>query len=183
MKPHWPENLETPLGIKNDFNWQELGAVIRILGQQNVQLVVETGVGRGDLAAWIMAIMTFNPDLSYVGITNDPQAVDPRVIGHASNSTQAFIAVGAPCGQIMLDRVRRLIRNSSAAMVICNGAQIDREVDVYLDLLRTGDVLVAHRFLEEYSGRKLIEMSRNGQLDRFTGDWLSRTRLIAGVVQ
>jgi hypothetical protein len=82
----------------------------------------------------------------------------------------------------MIKRVGGLVRNSSVAMILCNGLDIEREIDHFLPVLRPGDVIAAHRFMTDYKGRKLMEMTRNGQLARITGDWITRTRLIAGVI-
>lgn len=183
MREHWPQNSRDPLGIKNEFSWSEYGALFRIIGEQRVTLMIETGVGAGDLAAWMIAKSTFDPEFTYLGITNDPTMVDQRVVTQASlNKDHAFIATGAPCGKVILDRVGRMIRNSSGVMVLCDGTDIEREVDHYLPLLRSGDVIVAHHFLELYKGRRLMDMHRTDQLRRITGDWMNRTRLIAGVI-
>lgn len=183
MKTHWPQGSNQPFGIKNDFNWYELGAILRLVDEHQITQVIETGVGRGDLAAWMTAKVLFDPTFSYLGITNDPSLVDSRVIRRVETlSQQMFIAVGAPCADHMLVRVRRLVRNSTSALVLCNGQNIEREVDRYLPLLRTGDVIVANRFLETYNGRRLLDMARNSLIVRVTGDWMNHTRLIAGVL-
>lgn len=182
MKAHWPQDRDDPFGIKNDFNWNEIGAIFRIVGENNVRLVIETGVGRGDLAAWMISKTMFDPSFSYLGITNDPAAVDKKVIDSVILSGTSFVAVGAPCSKPMVDRVSKLIRNSSAALVLCDGLDIEREVDHYLPSLRTGDVIVAHHFLEVYKAKKLMDMARNDRLIRITGDWMTKTRLVAGVL-
>lgn len=176
----WPLGDEHPFGIKSDHTWTEIGALFRLVAENNVQTFIETGVGRGDLAAWMIAKTNFDPDFSYLGVTNDPNAVDPRI--QEKMNTQSFIAVGASCSPIMLRRVGSLIHNSTVALVLCNGLDIEREVDHYLPLMRPGDVIVAHQFLTAYKGRKLMDMSRNGQLVRVVGDWITRTRFIAGVL-
>lgn len=185
MKHLWPQDSNDPFGIQCDFNWQELGAILRVIGTHDVRLVIETGVSRGDLAAWMIAKSRFDPEFQYLGITNNPNSIDPKIKTaiESGQSGLAFVAVGAPCSDFILNRVSKLVRNSSCAMVLCDGTNIDREVARYLAILRPGDVIMAHRFLEEYNGNLLFQWSQSGKLDRITGNWMTTyTRLIAGIV-
>lgn len=177
----WPLGEAQPFGIKSDHSWAEIGALFRIIGENKVQTFIETGVGRGDLAAWMISKTYFDPGFQYLGITNDPVAVDPII--QVKMNLQAFVSVGAACSDMTIKRVKALVRNSSCVMVLCNGLDIEREVERYVPLLRPGDVIAAHRFLTDYKGRKLMDMSRNGQLRRIVGEWVTRTRFIVGVIE
>jgi hypothetical protein len=177
----WPLGTNAPFGIPSDYSWPELGALFHIIDDFGVQLVVETGAGRGDLAAWMISVCKWNLSIQYLGITNDPNAVDTRV--RESVADRAFISVGAACSPFMVRRVSSLVKNSSCAMILCNGLDIGREVDHYLPVLRSGDVIVAHQFIEKYSGSRLVSMSRDGSLKRISGDTLGHTRFIAGILE
>lgn len=178
---HWPLGQAQPFGVVSDHSWTEMGALFRMIDEHNVTLFIETGVGRGDLAAWMIAKCNFDPGFQYLGITNDPNAVDTRIREKVGDRT--FISVGAACSQPTMRRVGALIRNSTVAMVLCNGLDIGKEVDQYLSILRPGDLIVAHQFLTKYMGRRLMDMDRNGKLDRLSGNWLTPTRFIAGVLK
>lgn len=178
---NWPLGESQPFGVKSDYTWNEIGALFRIIAENQIQVFIETGVGRGDLAAWMIAKTNFDPEFSYLGVTNDPNAVDTRI--QTKMTLQSFVAVGAACSPMMIKRVGSLVHNATGAMVLCNGLNIEREVEFYLPILRPGDVIVAHHFLTTYKGKKLMDMSRNGQLRRIVGDWITRTRFIAGVLE
>lgn len=178
----WPLDSDQPFGVKSDHTWSEIGAIMRIIDECHVQTFIETGAGRGDLSAWMIAKCRFVPGFQYLGITNDPSGVDMSIQSQIGTQERAFIAIGAPCSDGMMRKVGSLIRNSSCAMVLCNGLDIEREVDRYLQILRPGDVIAAHQFLVQYRGRKLMDMARNERLDRIVGDWITRTRFIAGVL-
>lgn len=180
VKP-WPVGRDQPFGIKSDYTWSEIGTLFRIIDEQNVTLFIETGVGLGDLSAWMIARAGFDPGFSYLGITNDPGMVDLSIRNRLNE--QVFIAAGSPCSVSTVGRITRLVKNSSCALILCNGLDIGKEVDHYLSVLRSGDVLVAHQFPAVYSGRQIISGDREGKVKRIVGDWVTRSRFIAGVIQ
>lgn len=170
-----------PLGIESYYTWDEIGTIFRLVDQYNISLLVETGVGNGDLAAWMVAKATFDPEFSYLGITNDPGVVHPKVAAFVVNSPQVFVSVGVSCSNAMLGMVQRLIHNSSACMVLCSGVDVSREVQTYTKILRPGDIIAGHKFASEYKGTEIIQGNRNGQMSRILVPG-RMGRIIAGVL-
>lgn len=180
MTSGWPIYSSEPFGIKADYSWEEIGTIFRIMGDHKVSLLIETGVGQGDLAAWMIAKATFDNEFSYLGITNDPGSVDPKLQAMIISSPQVFISVGAPCSDAMITRVSKLIQNSSVAMVLCSGLAIEKEVNKYIEILRPGDIISAHRFASKYNGATIITGSRNGKMKRLL--YPRMDTVIAGVL-
>lgn len=170
-----------PLGIESYYTWDEIGTIFRLIDTHNISLLIETGVGNGDLAAWMVAKATFDPEFSYLGITNNPAFVDPKVAAFVVNSPQVFISSGASCSTAMLGMVQRLIHNSSACMVLCSGVDVSKEVKTYMNILRPGDIIAGHKFAKEYKGIEIIQGSRNGSMTRILVP-NRMGRIIAGVL-
>lgn len=180
----WPDTKKFPFGVQSDYSWNEIGALLRLIDEYNVGLVIETGVNRGDFAAWMMAICMFNTKFHYVGITCNIDLVDESVSDFIRGVPQAFISKGLSYSDAILAMVKKYINNSfSRVLVFCNGANVEKEFNAYMNILRPGDVICVSGFPVSFSLKHVTAKEQDKKLKRIASNWItSRTRLIAGIV-
>lgn len=178
----WPVDSCGPWGIKNDYSWRELGVIFRLLDENDVGLMIETGVHAGDVAAWMLLKGLIDESFHYVGITLELDRVSGAVRALLAGVTQSFIAPGLSYSPAILKRTGKLIQNSyRPVLVFCNGKDQEKEFHAYMQVLRPGDLIVVADFVR-FSLRNFTRYSNDGKLERVFASEMLHTRFIGGVL-
>ncbi len=180
---YWPKKTNQPFGIDSEYSWSELGAIYKIIADYKIGLFIETGVNRGDLAAWMLAKSFFIPDFHYVGVTCDLSLLDRKLEHLMKYAEQSFIATGVCWSHTILSRLAKMIKNSfHPVMVFCDGRDVEKEFRCYFDLLRPGDVIASYKFPTEFKMSNFSKLENDEKVQRITGDFMKNTAIIAGVL-
>lgn len=183
ISKEWPVGLNQPLQVRNDFTWKEVGTLFRLIADHRVGLVIETGVGGGDIASWMICKCLFDPGFHYTGITIDIACVSPKIQEMLQKAPQAFIAPGLSYSDAILKWVSKFIHNSfDPVLVFCNGQNQVKEFEAYLSILRPGDVIVISGFPTMFPFGRFDRQVRTEKIQRVHPDITIGTRLLAGVV-
>lgn len=179
----WPVDKNSPWGIRNDYTWREIGVVLRLIDEFNVGLVIETGVGAGDVAAWMLLKGLVDETFHYLGITLELERVNVTVRGMLAGVTQSFIVPGLSYSSAILGRTGKLIQNSyRPALVFCNGKDQEKEFNAYMQVLRPGDLIVVTGFPVTFSLRNFQKWINDNKLERLHAAEMLHTRFIGGMV-
>lgn len=180
---YWPKETNQPFGIQSEYSWSEIGAILKIISDNKIGLFIETGVNRGDLAVWMLFKSFFVPDFHYIGITRDISLLDQKLEDLMKYTEQSFIAHGICWSDGILNRVKKMIKNSSrSVMVFCDGQDVEKEFHCYFGLLRSGDVIASYKFPVGFKMKNFSVLENDGKIKRIVGDFMKNTEIIAGVV-
>lgn len=165
-----------PIGVPTSLTWHDIGAIVHVIQAARVTVVIEIGVDQGGLAALLLAYRQYAqqqysipPLTNYFGVDINLETVSRSVLDpHRAHFLQADAWAPAT-----VDRVRAEIAGHSRALIFCDGGDKPKDLRTYAPILRSGDVLMAHDYQNEYGDSALADLPRD--LERLTPPWLAQT--------
>jgi len=136
-KDEFSGSTSLPYGIKTSHTWHEMGQILRIINDYEIETFVELGVHVGGLASLLLPITKYK-NFTYFGIEKDVSIIHPAI------RDRIYI------GDILesVDEVRR-IKMSRRTFIYCDGGNKKLEMGLYKDLLNTGDIIACHDYFRE----------------------------------
>lgn len=135
----FPGSISLPYGVKTSHTWHEVGQILRIINDYNIETFVELGTHVGGLASILLPISQYR-SFVYFGIERDASIVYPAI------KDRVFIAdiLGA------VDTVRNVKLNRKT-FIYCDGGDKIREMWTYHPILNRGDILACHDYFDYQS--------------------------------
>ena len=134
-----------PMDIPISQSWADMGAQLMAMQEFGIQTYIEIGIDQGGWAA-LVALRTMSTDLVYRGADNDLSKLDPRVweiLGCCPQARIIELDCFSPEGVAWL---REGLALPGPALVLCDGGDKPREVQLVAPLLRPGDYVMVHDF-------------------------------------
>lgn len=135
----FPGSISLPYGIKTSHTWHEIGQILRIINDLNVELFVELGAHVGGLASAILPLRNYR-DFEYIGIEHKPEIVHPKIYEHLHFWDVLTISTATTIGAAVSVRRR--------AFVYCDDGDKIKEMDLYKSILKPGDIIACHDYYD-----------------------------------
>lgn len=141
--PNWkthdefPGSISLPYGIKTSHTWHEIGKILRIINDQDIETFIELGCHVGGLASILLPLQNIRK-FSYWGVERDVSITHDHVL-----SSGKIIA-----GDILTVEMKELIKSkmNGKTLIYCDGGNKIEEMRLYHDLLKSGDIIMTHDF-------------------------------------
>ncbi len=166
-----------PVAVPTSLTWHDIGALLHIIQAAGISMVVEIGVDQGGLSALLLAYAGYSaaqvgyPALSYLGIDINLDTVCQTV---RERNPRSFIEADAFAPEIIRS-IQMAIAPEARALIFCDGGDKPREIRTYGPILRSGDLILAHDYHNEYTDSALEGLPDD--LDRLMPPWLDDTLL------
>ena len=147
----FPGSISLPFGIKTSHTWHEIGQLLRIINDLDVETFVEIGVHVGGLASMISSVAHYKPFV-YQGVEIAEALIDDRI------KPLVF------CGDALSPVTRHYVSTVSGVgkgtkFIYCDGGDKIGEMRFYWELLNTGDMIACHDY---FDGQKVFGMDGFG---------------------
>jgi cephalosporin hydroxylase len=137
----------SPHGLLMLQSWQQVGSYLRAIDRYEVDLFVEIGIADGGLLMFIEPRTRIVPNFRYLGCDVRRESLDNLPKGITGNKLKVFL------GDCFSDRFAAELTKEAAkskrVLLLCDGGDKPRELAYFKDLLRVGDMIVAHDFKDE----------------------------------
>lgn len=132
-KDEFPGSISLPFGIKTSHTWHEVGQILRIINDLDVQTFVEIGAHVGGLGSIVSCVQKYRP-FKYVGIEINGEIIDDLMRG------KIFI------NDALQLSTARYIREQAyeKTFFYCDGGNKIYEMNLYGNYLRDGDIIACH---------------------------------------
>lgn len=143
MHPRWktsdefPGSISLPFGIKTSHTWHEIGQLLRIINDLEIQTFIEIGSHVGGLGSIVSCIERYRP-FKYIGVEINYDIVDESMKTHIYNM-DALSHENAYA-------LRK--RTEGRTMFYCDGGNKVDEMQLYKNHLNTGDVIACHDYFD-----------------------------------
>lgn len=134
----FPGSISLPYGIKTSHTWHEIGQILRILNDLDVEVFIELGTHVGGLASILLPLRTYK-DFQYFGVEHKPEIVHPAV-------KDAIYFVDVFSSSMVL--TIKTLGFEKRKFVYCDNGDKIREMDVYRDTLKSGDIIACHDYYD-----------------------------------
>ena len=154
MHPRWktqdefPGSISIPFGIKTSHTWHEVGQILRIINDLNIETFIEIGAHVGGLGSIVCCVDRFRP-FRYVGVELDSGVVDEKMI--------PYILQGDVWTPQMMSLLQRL--SEGKTMYYCDGGDKILEINLYASVLKAGDVIACHDY---FDGQEVVGLDGFG---------------------
>lgn len=170
MNDSWPEGRDFPFGIHASHNWNELGAIFRVIDDFDIRTFVELGVFKGGLASMMIARSRNSPDFYYLGIEKDFNLADPIVQDHLWD--------GDVFDDVIVDKLlEQLLHWPIPQIIYCDNGDKPREVKTYLPVVPSGTYIMAHDWGTEITSHDLDMLDPKLYVRHFP-EYFEGTRLL-----
>lgn len=135
-KDEIPGSISLPYGIKTSHTWHEIGQVLRIINDYDIDMFVELGTHVGGLATVLLPISQYR-DFTYFGVERDATIIHPGI------RDRVFIA------NILeyMEPIRQLKLNHKS-FIYCDGGNKIQEMWSYFQILSSGDIIACHDYFD-----------------------------------
>lgn len=140
--PNWktndefPGSISLPYGIKTSHTWHEIGKILRIINDLDVEMFIELGCHVGGLASILLPLQNIRK-FSYWGVEKDASIIHDHVL----SSGKIII------GDILHpDTIASITRTYSKTLIYCDGGNKIEEMKFYHEFLKSGDIIMCHDF-------------------------------------
>lgn len=147
----FPGSISLPFGIKTSHTWHEVGQILRMTNDMEIDSFLEIGVHVGGLASIVSCVGRYRTDFEYRGMEKEPFIVDERITG---------VTAGDALDLEQVVSVVKLMRGKR--MFYCDGGNKVKEVKLISPLLRKGDVIACHDY---YEGQYVNDLRHFGITD------------------
>lgn len=136
-----------PHGIQLLHWWNEVGCLLKTVRAYKVKLFVEIGMFHGALSRILLDQCLDNPQFRYLGIEQDRDHIDDKVIRLCDQTSQAEILIADAHSPETVEIVRSKIQAAdSPALIYCDGGDKILEAKLYWPLIRKGDLFGVHDY-------------------------------------
>lgn len=135
----FPGSISLPYGIKTSHTWHEVGQILRIINDLEINAFVELGAHVGGLASAILPIRNYR-DFVYVGLEIDPSIVHPSV-------QSQIITADVMTSMHMV----RSMTSGRKTFFYCDGGNKIKEMWAYYQFLAPGDIIACHDYFDYQS--------------------------------
>ena len=148
MHPKWqtkdefPGSISLPYGVKTSHTWHEIGAILRIINDYEVNTFIELGCHVGGLGTIVAGRSHWHRNFRYIGVDKDLSVVDSDVLRKLSIWKMDIF-----------DRVEEIYLNGTGRILIyCDNGDKIREMEEFSEFLKSGDIIMCHDY---YGGQKV----------------------------
>jgi len=147
MHPKWktndefPGSISLPFGVKTSHTWHEVGQILRIINDYNVNTFVELGCHVGGLASVVGCRHAFYPEFKYIGYEYNEAIIDNTV------KEKFDIRVGD-----IFENSAGMIKSISGfgrMFIYCDNGNKVLEMEIFSKQLSSGDIIACHDYYDE----------------------------------
>lgn len=152
-----------PYGINIAQTWRQIVAFLSMVTTYDPTLFVEIGVYLGGVGTFLFPRCMYIPDFSYLGIDNDKGVVNPKHVEILNSIPNAELFYGDCYDPVVSLYVSERIKSSKGvSMILCDGEDKPREMKMYSELLRPGDIIIMHDYAVHIHGNTIDDMFTDG---------------------
>jgi hypothetical protein len=140
-----------PHGIFCAHWWNEIGHLLNIIQENEIQTFCELGILDGGLSALLLDRARMFSEFYYLGVNLGLQYTDPRVFALSNaNPDRTVLADMDLWTARAVAAVSNFIRqHEGRAFIYCDGGNKPREAALYWPILRPGDLLGVHDYSDD----------------------------------
>ena len=126
---------------------------IDIVGRYNVSLVIEIGTYMGGTLVYMIPHLELNPDFSYLGFEISASVVNDNIKKYCDRTPRCEIVYEDVFTKANIKHIAdRIAKEKGRVYVFCDGGNKPKELSIFSDLLRTGDIMSIHDYTVEQTG-------------------------------
>ena len=145
----FPGSISLPYGVKTSHTWHEIGQILRIINDLDIETFVELGAHVGGLASILLPVNQYR-DFVYFGIEYKPEIIHPNIYER--------IYIADILNPETTETVKRVKMNRKAFIYCDNGDKVT-EMNLYKSILKQGDVIACHDY---FNGQEVHGLMRFG---------------------
>lgn len=174
--PHWRQTGGVwPLGISTSMTWLDIGALLTLITLSKAQRVLEIGVEHGGCSVLLATYCRYAArKIEYRGIDICLNALSSTI---TEDDPIDLLERDAWASKTITEMRAWLAASPGPRLIFCDGGDKPRDLHAYAPLLKAGDVIVAHDYMNEYNDDALADLPPH--LERVRADWLDETLLCA----
>jgi len=175
--------LDSPLGIHTNHSWQDIGLLMALSTGNNCMMFIETDVDKGGLASIMISKSLWVDTFRYIGICPNDALLDKRVRIALKNAPTSQVMPGVCHSDSLRNLLRNIIDHSAYPVhVHCSSGDISRSFTQYVEFLRPGDIITAHRFPVGFSLSIPQKFMDDGKMKRIVINGGGTSLLFAGKI-
>lgn|SRR5574341_152481 len=142
-------SISLPYGVKTSHTWHEVGQLLRIINDLDIETFVELGTHVGGLASILLPINKYR-SFVYFGIEHQAEIIHSVI--------REFIYIADVFNPETVETVRRVKLNRKTFIYCDNGDKV-REMNLYKSILKRGDVIACHDY---FNGQEVYGLKNFG---------------------
>lgn len=148
----FPGSISLPFGIKTSHTWHEIGQILRIINDLDIETFIELGCHVGGLAS-IVGCNMFYKSFKYVGVDSKAE--------HFDNSVDQLFALQQ---EDIFESPEELINKhrQGKTFVYCDDGDKVKEMNIFYKFLLPGDVIACHDY---WDGQEVVDLHDFGYSD------------------
>lgn len=151
-----------PLGIPVSQTWLDIGAILKIVHEQEIKFVLEIGMEHGGLSSLFLSRM--ERQVHYFGFEIEEKKVHSKISG-------ANYYIGDAWEPKCVEMVEIIMSTEGKAFILCDGGNKVKDFSTYFPLMRAGDWIALHDFGKEFRETDLPQTD----LKPYRPDWMEDT--------
>jgi len=148
-KDEFPGSISLPYGIKTSHTWHEIGQILRVINDLDIQTFVELGAHVGGLASILLPVNRYR-DFVYFGVEHKEEIIHPTI--------RDRIYIADIFNIETVETIKRVKMNRKTFIYCDNGDKV-KEMWYYLSTLNSGDVIACHDY---YDGQDVYGLKNFG---------------------
>lgn len=152
-KDEFPGSISLPFGVKTSHTWHEVGQLLRIINDFDINMFIEIGCHVGGLASIINCRKFYQPGFSYIGYDINGSVVDDHV------NSRCDIRIK----DVFKDPIHLTIQQHKNTFVYCDGGNKVKEMKTFAPSLKSGDIIACHDY---FDGQKVVGLDGFGFTDK-----------------
>jgi hypothetical protein len=139
--PRWktadeiPGSISVPFGIKTSHTWYEVGQILRIINDLDIESFVEIGTHVGGLGSIVSCLSKYKT-FTYIGVEKVSEFVDKDILD------KILIA------DAMTEETAKILKDLTIGRTLwyCDGGNKVEEMKFYQDFMSKNDVIACHDY-------------------------------------
>ena len=132
----FPGSISLPFGIKTSHTWHEIGALLRIINDYDIESFAELGCHVGGLGTMLSGRSEWR-NFKYTGFDINGTSVDTQVMDKLSICVTDIFQNA--------DKIYKDCKSGNTFIYCDNGDKV-KEMRVYSKLLQLGDIIACHDY-------------------------------------
>lgn len=145
----FPGSISLPYGIKTSHTWHEIGQILRIINDLDIETFVELGAHVGGLASILLPVNKYR-NFVYFGIEHTSEIIHPVI--------REYIYIADIFDSNTIETVKQ-VKINRKTFIYCDDGDKVREMNAYKSILKQGDVIACHDY---FNGQEVYGLMNFG---------------------
>lgn len=140
-----------PLGVMASHSWTEIGAILHVIRDMQIDCIVELGVHRGGLGILLASYARWNKDVRYIGVEIDEKIIETPFLLSLQGNLRAKLIVGDVLSERVMETVKMDIGWAQRALIYCDDGNKAEEFGMYARILPVNGIMMVHDYPKEFN--------------------------------